>query len=178
MCIILFAKSPGCTSGKEPADQCRRHKRRGFDPWIRTIPWRMAWQPTPVFLPGESHRQRSPVGYSPQGRKELNMTGVTWYAHTYIFILYMGVTTCIPVADSYWCMAKTITILQSNYPAIKINKLIKKQRIFLFYWEHTHILSCCLTNSRWPLDGKKKGKTIQSSFIYLNSDLTFGKSEG
>ena len=65
MCIILFAKSPGCTSGKEPAYQCRRHKRRGFDPWIRKIPWRRAWQPTPVFQPGESHGQRSPVGCSP-----------------------------------------------------------------------------------------------------------------
>ena len=40
-------------------------KRYGFDPWIRRIPWRRAWQPTPVFLPGESHGQRSLVGYSP-----------------------------------------------------------------------------------------------------------------
>ena len=32
--------------------------RRGFHPWVRTIPWRRAWQPTPVFPPGESHGQR------------------------------------------------------------------------------------------------------------------------
>ena len=38
------------------ACQCRRHKRCGFDPWIGKIPWRRAWQPTPVFLPGESPR--------------------------------------------------------------------------------------------------------------------------
>ena len=38
------------------------------------IPWRRKWQPTPVFLPGESHGQRSLVGYSPQGRKESDMT--------------------------------------------------------------------------------------------------------
>ena len=38
-----------------------------FDPWVRKIPWKRAWQPTPVFLPGESHGQRSLVGYSPQG---------------------------------------------------------------------------------------------------------------
>ena len=44
---------PGGTSGKEPACQCRRHKRHGFDPWVGKIPW--AWQPTPVFLPGELH---------------------------------------------------------------------------------------------------------------------------
>ena len=41
------------------------------------IPWRRAWQPTPVTLPGESHRQRSLEGYSPQGLKELGMTEVT-----------------------------------------------------------------------------------------------------
>ena len=42
----------GGTSGKEPACQCRRHKRHRFDLWIGKIPWRRAWQPTPVFLPG------------------------------------------------------------------------------------------------------------------------------
>ena len=45
--------------GKEPIYQCRRHERRGFNPWVRKIPWRRAWQPTPVFLPGESHGQRA-----------------------------------------------------------------------------------------------------------------------
>ena len=54
-------------------NQCRRHKRRGFDPWVGKIPWRRAWQPT-VFLPGESHGQRSLVGYNPWGRKESDMT--------------------------------------------------------------------------------------------------------
>ena len=49
-------------------------KRCGFDPWVWKIPWRRAWQPTPVFLPGESHRQRSLEGYSLWGFKELNMT--------------------------------------------------------------------------------------------------------
>ena len=53
------------TSGKEPSCQCRRCKSHGFDPWIRKIPWRKAWQPTPVFLPGESYGQRSLVGYGP-----------------------------------------------------------------------------------------------------------------
>ena len=53
---------PVGTSGKEPACQCRRHKRHGFDPWVWKIPWRSmpggAWQPTPVVLSGESHGQR------------------------------------------------------------------------------------------------------------------------
>ena len=56
---------PSGTDGKEPACQCRRHKRRVFHPWVGKIPWRRKWQPTPVFLPGDSHGQRSLVCYSP-----------------------------------------------------------------------------------------------------------------
>ena len=46
-------------NGKESVCQCRRHRRCRFDPWVRKIPWRRKWQPTPVFLPGKSHGQRS-----------------------------------------------------------------------------------------------------------------------
>ena len=42
----------------------------GWEPWVGKIPWRRAWQPTPVFLPGESHGQRSLEGPSPWGCKE------------------------------------------------------------------------------------------------------------
>ena len=59
----------GGTSGKEPACQFRRYKRREFDPWFRKIPWKRPWLPTPVFLPGESHGQKSLAGYSPQPAK-------------------------------------------------------------------------------------------------------------
>ena len=45
---------PDGASGKEPDCQCRRHKRYGFDSWVRKIPWRREWQPTPVFLPEKS----------------------------------------------------------------------------------------------------------------------------
>ena len=64
----------GNASGKEPTCQCRRHKRCKFDPWVRKIPWRRAWWPTPVVLPREAHGQRSPVGYSPWGGEELDRT--------------------------------------------------------------------------------------------------------
>ena len=59
-----FFGFPVSTSGKQPSCQCKRQKRCSFDPWIWKIPWR-AWQPTPVFLPGESHEQRSLAGYCP-----------------------------------------------------------------------------------------------------------------
>ena len=64
----------GWRSGKEPGCQCRRHKRHGFNPWVRKIPWRRKWQPTPEFLPGKSRGQRSLVGYSPWGHTESDLT--------------------------------------------------------------------------------------------------------
>ena len=45
---------------------------RGFDPGVRKIPWRKTWRPTPLLLPGESHGQRSVIGYIPGGHKELD----------------------------------------------------------------------------------------------------------
>ena len=49
--------------------------RHGLNPWVGTIPWRRAWQPIPVFLPGESHGQWSLAGY--KGHKGLDTTQVT-----------------------------------------------------------------------------------------------------
>ena len=63
--------------GKEPACQCRRCKRPGFDPCIGNNLRRRTWQPIPVFLSGESHGQRSLEGYSPWGRKESDTTEAT-----------------------------------------------------------------------------------------------------
>ena len=70
-------------NNKEPACQCRRHKRCGFDPWVGKIPWRRAWQPTPVFLPAEFYEQRSLAGYGPWGCKESDMTEHTHTLHHY-----------------------------------------------------------------------------------------------
>ena len=47
-------------------------QRHGFDPWVRKIPWCRKWQPTPILLPGESHGQRSLVGYSAKSQTRLN----------------------------------------------------------------------------------------------------------
>ena len=63
-----------------------RHKRHRFNPWVGKIPWRRKWQPAPVFLPGESHGQKSLVGYSPRGLKELDTTEwVSTAQHTLFF---------------------------------------------------------------------------------------------
>ena len=52
--VALVVKSPPANTGDK----------WGFDPWVRTISWRRAWQPIPVFLPGESCGQRILADYS------------------------------------------------------------------------------------------------------------------
>ena len=81
---------PGSASGKEPACQCRRHQRWWFNPWVRKILWRRAWQSTPVFLPGESHGQRSLAGYSPYYLKEQGAVESTECT-------YIGISECMCV---------------------------------------------------------------------------------
>ena len=81
-------------------------RRPGFSPWVGKIPWRRAWQPTPAFLPGESHGQRSLVGYSPgiaQSRTRLTN-------HDLILILLLLATLCglwapsSPTGDQTWAL--------------------------------------------------------------------------
>ena len=63
---------PAGASGKEPAWQCRRPKRRRFDSWVGKIPWRRKWHPTPVFLPRKFHGQRSLAGDNPWGNRAVH----------------------------------------------------------------------------------------------------------
>ena len=64
--VVLEIEEPPCKSS--------RRKRCEFDHWVGKILWRRAWQPTPVFLPGDFHGQRSLVGYSPWSHKEPDTT--------------------------------------------------------------------------------------------------------
>ena len=86
---------PRRLSGKESTYHCRRHRSCEFYPWVRKIPWKRKWQPSPVFLPGESHGQRSLVSCSPWGPKELATTehachnSTTKKKHYYL-------TCCVP----------------------------------------------------------------------------------
>ena len=70
--VVLVVKNP-----KNISCQWRRCKRRGFNPWIRKISWKRAWQPTPVPLPKESHKQRSLVGYGPEENTESDTSEAT-----------------------------------------------------------------------------------------------------
>ena len=74
---------PGGASGKEPACQCRRHKRH----WVQKMPWRRARQSTPVFLPGESHGQRSLAGYIGLEKSQTRLRQLSTDVCTHITIL-------------------------------------------------------------------------------------------
>ena len=74
MITFIYVKLPRWLSGKASDCQCRRS---GFNPGIGKIPWRREWLPTPVFLPGKSHRQRILVGYSPRGCKRVRHNWAT-----------------------------------------------------------------------------------------------------
>ena len=64
-------------SGKQSTCRCRRCKRPGFHLWVRKIPWRKKWQPTPIFLSGKPHGERSLAGYSPWHHKRVGHDLVT-----------------------------------------------------------------------------------------------------
>ena len=85
---VLYVYILGCPAGaggKESTCQYMRHRRHRFYPWVGKIPWKKTWQPTPVFLPGESHGQRSLVGYSAKGAK--SRIQLKWLSPpTYIFM--------------------------------------------------------------------------------------------
>ena len=68
---------PGGATGKEPAYQCRRHNRVGFDPWVGKIPWRTGRQHIPVFLPGESPRTEEPGGLLSMGLQRVGHSCAT-----------------------------------------------------------------------------------------------------
>ena len=61
---------PGSSVVKNQSAMQETCRTLGFNPWVRKIPWKRKWQPTPVSLPGKSHGQRSMAGYSPWGHRE------------------------------------------------------------------------------------------------------------
>ena len=76
----------GCPGGSDSKESAMQETK--FNPWVRKIPWRRKWQPTPVFLCRESHEQRNLVGWSPWGYKELDTTE---QLHFSLFINYKGI---------------------------------------------------------------------------------------
>ena len=107
---------PGGVSGKEPSCQCRRHKRWGFDPWVKKILWRRKWQPTPVFLPWRIPWTEEPGGLQSmvlQSQTRLKPLGM--HTRTY----YSGA--------KYYCSKNTFVLERKKWrlPSDLILKLLK-----------------------------------------------------
>ena len=77
--LIFFCASQMAQRVEESTCHCRRCK---FNPWVRKIPWRRKWQPTPEFLPGKSHGQRNLAGYSPWTHKRVRHDLATKQQHS------------------------------------------------------------------------------------------------
>ena len=93
-CFCWSIGLPWWLSGKESTCQCRRN---GFDPWIRKIFQRRKWKPTPVFVPGKSHGQRSLAGYRSQ-RVRHDLETKQRIVHLQCHV-------------SFWCAAKWLSFI-------------------------------------------------------------------
>ena len=127
ICVNVFTDHglPRWCSGKESACQCKRlwkHKRCECDSWVWKILWRRKWIPTPVFLPGKFHGERSLAGYSPWGHEESDTTECAC-AHTH-----------------------THTHTYSQF-SVGFTLVVGKRNIFIlfFFWDFFH------QQSGWPL---------------------------
>ena len=107
---LIWWRFTDCASGKEPACQCRRHKRHGFHPWVGKIPWRRAWQPTPIFLPEESHGESSLTGYIVHGVAQC-WTWLKWHStHMVVkFNLFTMRILRISTDSTYWICPKHLS---------------------------------------------------------------------
>ena len=83
--MYCIYRLPRRHSGKESTYLCRKCKRCRFSPWVRKIPWSRKWQPTPEFLPGKVHGQRSLAGCQPMDCKE---SGTQQSTHTETVYIY------------------------------------------------------------------------------------------
>ena len=127
---------PGGASGKQSTCQCRRPS---FDPWVGKIPWRRKWLPTPVFLSGEFHGQRSLADYSPWSHKEADTTEWLIFSLSHFFFI-------IPMTrEHYWPLVwikrggKIINHWQYN-PVQPFNNKLSS-----FYWQKLSFWELMLT---------------------------------
>ena len=127
----------------------------GFDPWIRKIPWRK-WQPTPVFLPGKFHGQRSLVGYCSWGCKELDMTERLTLSHFHFH--WTTFTHNIQQCPSYvsYCSSLAFIYLIAGSVAGRKPILTPCWKPFLwlafghlYYYNHTQWLAWRTLPSAW-----------------------------
>ena len=115
---------------KESACQCRKHR---FNSWARKLPWKRKWQPTPVFLSGKSHGQRSLTGYNHGYTKMLDMTQQLNNSNITLPAIEYGSSTNTPLKN----IKRYFFKVKKRYPSSKISK-----RHVLFHIYSSIIHSC------------------------------------
>ena len=116
----------------------------GFDPWVRKSSWRREWQPTPVFLPGEFHGQRSLVGCSLCGHKELDTTEQLTHIHTHISIyLSIYLSVCLYIYTHTYTHTYIIHIYY-KYVYIFKYAYILFQILFPCFYKILSIVPCAI----------------------------------
>ena len=150
---------PGGSGGRIRL-QCGRPR---FDPWVEKIPWRRAWQPTPVFWPGESHGQRSLVSYSPWGCKELDTTewltlSLSFSIGPYTLIITLNVNGLNAPTKRHRLSGqmKTWACMHFHLPHHSFDPPYCMQ---LFYAAAAKLLQSCLTLCD-PIDGSPPGPDV------------------
>ena len=94
--ILTVVSFPGGSDSKEIHLQCERP---GFDSWAGQVPWRRAWQPTPVFLPGESPWTEEPGSLQSMGSQTIRHSWATKYTHTHT-VYYKSLLIVAYLVDS------------------------------------------------------------------------------
>ena len=124
-------------SRKEPACQCRRYKRGGLNPWVRRIPWRRAWQPTSVFLSGESQEQRrgrTIFRRVAKSQTQLSNLGFT-RIHIQIFI-YTKTATEKHIGNWRWLLDRVKNERETVFTGLVLWILYLQMNTFFFFLIH------------------------------------------
>ena len=79
--------------------QCKRHRRWGFSPWVRKIPWGRKWEPTPVILPEKIPWTEEPDGLQSKGSQRIRHNYTTKYTHTLTLWLHLSLPVWVPWVD-------------------------------------------------------------------------------
>ena len=122
--MVLVVKNPPVNAGDI---------KDSFNPWVRKIPWRRAWQPTPVFLPGEPHGQRSLAGYQSIGSQRVghDWSNLAHSTHTNNKVSERGNFKRIPFKNA----SKRI-----KYLGINLTKDLKDLKIIKHWWRKLRMM--------------------------------------
>ena len=136
----------------------------GFDPWVRNIPWRRKRLPTPVFLPGESHGQRSLVGYSLWGRKRVGHNLATKQQQCQQFVIILtSPSVLLPLPTPHACIS--ILSVFVSIPALQIGHLYHFSRFHI----HALINNICSVNE-WMNEASAHNACAGSRRLVLKGD--------